>query len=85
MKRKYDSIMNWGEAGEVEDDLDAGMKSWLMVEDRGTICEGTDRVQDVIEIPEQMEIGFVKRVAETWPRLSPEMVPDGRKVVKTRR
>ena len=32
-----------------------------------------------------MEIEFVKRVAETWPTLSPEMVPDGRKVVRTKR
>jgi hypothetical protein len=32
-----------------------------------------------------MEIEFVRRVAETWPTLRPEMVPDGRKVVKTRR
>ena len=36
-KRKYDSSMNWGEAGEDEDDLDSGIKAWLMVEDRCTI------------------------------------------------
>jgi hypothetical protein len=51
-KRKYDSIMNWGEAGEDEDDLDLGIKAWLMVVDRCTIHEENDRVEEVIEIQE---------------------------------
>ena len=78
-KRKYDTIMNWGEIEEVEEAQDEGIRAWLVGEDKGIIPEETEKVQDGFEKPEpkrlkQMEIEFVKRVAETWPTLSPEMV-----------
>ena len=55
------------------------------------ISEETVNVQGGFEIPEpkrlkQMELEFVKRVSETWPTLSPEMmIPESKKCAKTRR
>ena len=85
--------MDWGALGEGDDDdgvRDEGLRAWLTGEDRGIISEETVNVQGGFELPEpkrlkQMEIDFVKRVSETWPTLSPEMLlPESKKCAKTR-
>ena len=84
-KRKYDTIVNWGDMGEGEEDQDEGIRAWLIGEDIDIIFEETVNVQDWFEIPEtkrlkQIELEFVKRVSEIWPTLSPEMmIPESKK------
>jgi hypothetical protein len=82
-KKKYDTIVDWGALGENDDDddgaRDEGIWAWLTGEDKPIISEETVNVQSGFDVPEpkklkQMEIEFVKRVSETWPILSPEMV-----------
>ena len=88
-KKKYDNIMNWGETDEREDEIENGVRAWLIGGGEGTSA-GND---NILEVPknqepkklEQLELELEKRVAEAWPTLSPEMVPDGLKEVKTRK
>ena len=61
-----------------------------MIRGDGETSGRNDKIQEVLKHLEtkrlkQMEIEFVKRVAETWPTLSPEIIPEGKKCVKTRR
>ena len=34
-KKKYDTIMNWGEASEIEEVTDPGVRAWLIGKDEG--------------------------------------------------
>ena len=85
-KKKYDNIMNWGKATDVEEVTEPGVRAWLIGRDDETSVRN---IQDV-SIPKepkrmkQLELEFVKKVAEDWPSLSPEMVPGGVKDAKSK-
>ena len=74
----------------MEDVPDGGTRDWLRGEEE-TESNRTDGSTSMLTTePEpkkmrQLEIEFVKRIADTWPSLNPEIRPEGGKIVKKRK